>query len=170
MKNRKGKTEVKYPDARVKGMVELMEFVREPTWKKPQRIDVPLLRKLVIAPSNESRVIRTLLFLGVIDETGAPTSAFDELRESYQPTLARLIHEHYVDLFDTVPPKLMNQKRLVNFFDTSADVAGYQAKLFVWFCEQAGIELPNVEKEINRLRSERIPNNATNSATNEKED
>jgi hypothetical protein len=47
----------------------------------------------------------------------------------------------------------------VNFFGTTPETAEYQAKLFVWLCEQAGIELPNVEKRFHRSRFDKKKEN-----------
>jgi hypothetical protein len=140
-----------YPYARLTGMKEFMAFVCEPNWK-PTKIDVNLLKKLAIARGKEYEAIKALHFLGIVDETGSPTAVFDELKLDYPTTLRRIIYEKYADLFNLIPTRMANQKRLVNFFETAQDTAEYQAKLFVWLCEQAGIELPNVEKRFHRSR------------------
>lgn len=143
--------DVRYPYARLKGMKELMAFVQEPKWRPP-KIDAALLRKLTIANGKEGEAVAALRFLGLLDQTGAPTEEFDELKGNFQPTLRRMIEEKYSDLFRLIPPRMANQNRLVNFFGSSVDTAEYKAKLFVWFCEQAGIDLPNMEKRFHRAR------------------
>lgn len=142
---------MKYPYARLKGMKELMDFIRE--WRrKPDKIDSALFRKLSIAKGKEGEAVASLRFLGVIDDSGIPTGEFGELKQDYQPTMKRLVEAKYADLFDLIPPGKVNQMRLVNFFGPPIETAEYQAKLFVWFCEQAGIELPNIEKRFHRAR------------------
>lgn len=149
MDNKKEQT--KYPYARVKAMAEFMEFVREPKWK-PEKIDIELLKRLGMAKGKEREAARALTFLGVVDEDCEPTHEFDNLKQDYQSTMKRLVEEKYAELFSLIPARLANQDRLVKFFGTSVDTAEYQAKLFVWFCKQAGIELPNVEEHFHRAR------------------
>ena len=66
--------------------------------------------------------------------------------------MKRLVQSKYADLFSLIPARLANQMRLVKFFGPPVETAEYRAKLFVWLCEQAGIELPNVEKRFHRAR------------------
>lgn len=141
----------RYPYARVKAMKEIFEFIREPGWK-PDVFDTDLLKKLAIAPSKEYETISTLEFLNIIDSNGVPTSRFEELKKDFKVTLKQLIQEAYDELFNLLPVRLINQERLIIFFGTARDTAEYQGKLFVWLCEQAGLELPNVEKEFHRAR------------------
>jgi len=142
---------VKYPSARLKGMQEFMEFVREPSWK-PSELDIKLFKKLGMAKGREGSAIQTLRFMGIVDDDGAPTIEFDNLKKNYQPTLKRLVQEKYSDLLNLLPLSKANQLRLVSYFGDPVETAEYQAKLFVWFCEQSGIELPNVEKKFHRAR------------------
>lgn len=154
------KTKITYPYARLTGMKDLMAFIQEPGWK-PSNIDPALIKKLAIAKGKEREAIRTIRFLNIIDEEGSPTEIFDQLKLDYQPTLKQLVEEKYAELFKMIPTRMMNQQRLVNFFDTSADTAEYQAKLFVWLCEQAGINLENVEKRFHRARFDKKIENQT---------
>ena len=141
----------KYPYARVKAMTNFMEFIREPNWK-PGKIDIELLKRLGMAKGKEREAIRALTFLELIDKDDVPTHEFDNLKQDYQGTLKRLVEEKYAELFSLIPARLANQERLVKFFGTSVDTAEYQAKLFVWFCNQSGTELPNVEEHFHRAR------------------
>ncbi len=47
---------------------------------------------------------------------------------------------------------MINQVKLVKFFGPPIETAEYQSKLFVWFCQQANIDLPNVEDKFHRAR------------------
>ena len=141
----------KYPHARLKGLEEFMMFVQEPGWK-PSPINIELFKKLDMAKGKEGLAVQALKFIGIIDDAGIPTDDFDNLKKDYQSTLKRLIQASYSELFGLIPPKLANQARLVKFFGEPVETAEYQAKLFVWFCKQAGIELPNVEEHFHRAR------------------
>lgn len=145
---------VKYPYARLTGMTQFMNFVREPGWK-PDVITVDLLKKLDMAPSKERETVYTLKFLGLVADDGVPTEQFDNLKQDYQDTLKKLVLEKYGQLFRLLPANMINQARLVKFFGLSADTSEYQAKLFAWLCEQAGIKLPNLEKHLRRSRHDK---------------
>ena len=151
-------TNINYPYARLTGMNEFMTFAQEPGWK-PTKIDASLFKKLAIAKGKEREAVNALLFLGIIDENCAPTTTFDELKIEYHSTLKRIVQDKYAELFDMIPARMVNQQRLVNFFETATDTAEYQAKLFVWLCEQAGIALPNVEKRFHRARFDKKKDN-----------
>ena len=146
-----GTSKIKYPYSRLKGISEFMTFVQEPGWK-PSKIDIVLMKRLGMAQGKEGEAVYALKFLGLIDDEGQPTSEFDNLKQNYQGTMKRLVEEKYSEFFSLIPARLANQARLVNFFGEPVETAEYQAKLFVWFCEQAGIELPNVEKRFHRAR------------------
>lgn len=152
-----GTRKVAYPYARLKGLEEFMAFLQAPEWK-PSKIDAALLKKLDVAKSKERETVHALEFLGIVNDDGAPTQEFDQLKADYRTTLRRLVLDKYRDLFDLIPPALVNQTRLVRFFGLSADTAEYQAKLFAWFCEQAGIDLPNLEKHFHRARFDKENN------------
>lgn len=142
---------VKYPYARLAGMREVMAWIQEPTWN-PEKIDADLLKKFKMAKSKESEAVHALKFLGIITPEGKPNDEFDNLRKDYQGTLKRLVLEKYRNLFNDLPVRMINQDRLVSFFGLSKDTSEYQAKLFQWLCTEAGIELPNLEKDFHRAR------------------
>ena len=141
----------KYPSARLKGIEEFRTFVQEPEWK-PSPINIDLFKRLNLARGKEGLAIHTFKFLGIINEEGMPTDEFANLKKDYQTTLKRLVQASYSELFSLIPPKLVNQARLVKFFGEPVETAEYQAKLFVWLCKQAGIDLPNVEEHFHRAR------------------
>jgi len=142
---------IRYPSARLKGLEEFMAFVQEPGWK-PSLINIDLFKRLGMAKGKEGLAVHTLKFIGVIDEAGIPTEEFDNLKKDHQSTLNRLVQASYAELFSLIPPKLATQARLIKFFGNPVETAEYQAKLFFWFCKQAGIELPNVEEHFHRAR------------------
>ena len=145
------KQSAKYPSARLKGIEEFMAFVQEPNWK-PSPINIDLYKRLGMAKGKEGLAVNNLKFIGVIDEEGNPTNEFDNLKKDYQTTLKKLVEVSYAELFSLIPPKLANQTRLVKFFGEPVETAEYQAKLFVWFCKQAEIDLPAVEEHFHRAR------------------
>jgi hypothetical protein len=154
MRTKKQTASVKYPSARLTGISGFMEFARQPNWKQSQ-IDINLMKKMGVGKGKEGLVVATLRFLGLIDENGTPTGEWNNIKQDYQATLKRLVEEKYSELFGLIPTKLVNQHRLISFFCSSGfpvETAEYQAKLFVWLCKEAGIEIPNVEEHFHRAR------------------
>lgn len=143
--------EIKYPSARLKGLGEFMIFVQEPDWK-PKTINADLFKKLDMAKGREGEAVFAIKFLGIIDDEGTPTTEFDNLKKDFQGVLKRLVLESYSELLTLIPPKLASQARLVKFFGEPVETAEYRAKLFVWLCKQANIELPNVDEHFHRAR------------------
>jgi hypothetical protein len=142
----------RYPYSRLKGMKKFFDLVlEEPDWK-PNKVDVALFKTLEMAKGKEREAVNTLRFLGLIDDTGAPTPKLDDLRKDFKGTLAGQVKAGYSELFNRIPAKLITQSKLVKFFGGKVETAEYQAKLFVWLCGLAGIELPNVEKDFHRAR------------------
>jgi hypothetical protein len=140
---------VRYPSARLTGVTRFMEFFHKPGWK-PDFVDMDVLKRLRIAPSKEREMVHALEFLGIIADDGTLTEEFDNLQSDYTRTMTRLVLEKYRELFKLLPVDMITQDNLMPFFGTARDTSEYQAKLFAWFCEQAGIELPNLEKHFHR--------------------
>jgi hypothetical protein len=149
------KSKSRYPDARLTGMRAFFELLRaEPDWR-PDPVDVDTLKSLGIAVGKERNTLFALEFLGVINTQGSPTKDFDGLRADYQPTLRKLVRSGYAKLFQTIPTSRANQATLVRFFRTngySEETAEYQAKLFVYVCKEAAINLPIAETTFKRSR------------------
>lgn len=100
----------------------------------PKEVTADTLRKLGVAPKNESYVINVLRFLGVIDEEGkkveAKAKAFVQHRdEAFATEFEALVREAYEELFELHSDAAWNLDRnaLTQFFrttDHSSDVVG----------------------------------------------
>ncbi len=71
----------------------------------PAKVNADTLRKLSIAPQNESYVINVLRFIGAIDEEGAKTSkATAALNQhdpaAFQKAFGEMVREAYAELFN----------------------------------------------------------------------
>lgn len=115
----------------------------------PQTIDSSTVKKLGLAPKNESYVINALQFIGVIDEDGKKTekaaAVFSKHKdEDFEKAFAELITIAYTDLFDLQGEASWSLDRadLVTFFrnsdQTSDAIGGRQAGVFTMFAEKAG--------------------------------
>lgn len=115
----------------------------------PKEITADTLRKLGVAPKNESYVINVLRFLGVIDEDGkkvdAKTKAFVQHQdEAFSLEFSKIVQEAYEELFELHGQLTWAQDRsgLTQFFratDHSSDVVGNrQASTFAALAALSG--------------------------------
>lgn len=119
----------------------LVKAVRQFRTSLPAKIDANVLRKLGLAPRNESYLINVLRFLNVIDEKGAPTnearSTFSEHDDgAFGKKLSEMIEKAYSELFSLHKGKAwdLDNNALITYFrqsdQTSSVVGGRQARTF----------------------------------------
>ena len=120
----------------------------------PKEVTADTLRKLGVAPKNESYVINVLRFLGVIDEEGkkvdTKATAFVQHKdEAFASEFEKLVKEAYGELFDLHGDSAwdLDKSSLVQFFrtsDHSSQVVGTrQAGTFTYLAGVSGhTELP----------------------------
>jgi len=114
----------------------------------PTQISAETLKKLGIAPNNETYIINLLRFLGVIDaggnKTPAASSAFTKDDDEFQKELGAMIEEAYAELFKLHQEKAWDlpESRLISFFrttdQTSAITGKRQALTFQTLASLAG--------------------------------
>src|SRR5688572_9110044 len=73
----------------------------------PIRVDAEVLRKLSLAPKNESMVINILRFLGFVDEEGGKTQLAGKVflmhdDSKFSKALEGVVKEAYRELFETI--------------------------------------------------------------------
>lgn len=105
----------------------------------PSEVTADTLRKLGIAPKNESYVINIFKFLGLIDESGkkveATTRAFVQNDDSkFAQMFAEVVKKAYAGLFELYGDEAWARDRdgLVTYFresDSSSDVVGKRQAL-----------------------------------------
>lgn len=130
----------KYPYVASAGpLIRTIEHLRR---SFPKEVTSETLRKLGVAPKNESYVINILRFLGVIDDEGkkvdAKAKAFLQHKEdAFANEFETLVKESYEELFELHDDGAWNLDRasLTQFFrtsDHSTDVVGQrQAGTFI---------------------------------------
>lgn len=107
----------------------------------PAKVDAETLKKLSIAPKNESMVINILRFLGFIDDESNKTTKAGSVflkhsDDSFATALEKVVKESYKNLFETVGDNAWEADRgtLIGFFrihdETSALTATRQAIAF----------------------------------------
>jgi hypothetical protein len=115
----------------------------------PKEVTADTLRKLGVAPQNESYVINVLRFLGIIDDEGkkvdANTKAFVQHDDSaFATEFAKLVSESYEELFELhgAAAWKLDRNALTQFFrttDHSSDVVGTrQASTFAALAALSG--------------------------------
>lgn len=106
----------------------------------PPAVDAGTLKKYSLAPNNESYLINTLKFVGIIDDAGQKTdgakAVFLKSDEEFFEGFANLVQGGYKDLFDLYGPDAwaLSTDKLVSFFrqtDETSEVIGLrQARTF----------------------------------------
>lgn len=121
----------------------------------PTIVDAETVKKLRLAPNNESYVINALQFVGVLDDESKKTekakSIFSKHKDKdFQEAFSGLIRESYGGLFDLYGDKAWTSTKddLIAFFrqtdETSAVIGARQAGTFLVFAALSGYgELPN---------------------------
>ena len=114
----------------------------------PKTVDADTLRKLSIAPKNESYVINVLRFVGVLDATGNKTedgsAVFSQGDEEFKVGLEKMVKKAYTGLFDLYQEGAwaLSQDKLMSYFrstdQTSELVGRHQANTFQLLASFAG--------------------------------
>ena len=124
----------------------------------PSNVTSDTVKKLSIAPNNESYVINALQFVGVIDEEGKKTEAAAKVfslhkDEDFQSGFAQLVQSAYSAIFDLHGEEAwaLEKDDLIGFFrqsdQTSSTIGGRQANTYLVFAALAGYgELPSLRK------------------------
>ena len=115
----------------------------------PATVSADTLKKLGIAPKNESYLINTLRFLGLIDQDGNKTELAGQVfsthrDEDFQAAFGPVVEKAYPELFALHGDASwdLSRDQLITFFrqtdQSSASVGGYQAGAFKCLAALAG--------------------------------
>jgi hypothetical protein len=121
----------------------------------PKEVTAETLKKLGVAPKNESYVINVLRFLGIIDEKGKKvdekSTAFLKRDAAFATEFEKLVRDAYQELFDLYGDRAwdLDRDNLTQFFrtsDHSTEVVGTrQAGTFMHLAGLAGhAEVPTL--------------------------
>lgn len=125
----------------VQGPGSLASAVKHFRRSLPATVDAKTLKKLGIAPNNESYVLNVLRFLGLIDQEGKSTDDAKKTftlhdDDAFASAFADLVKAAYRDLFELNGDAAwdLDQDALVTFFrssdETTATVGRHQASTF----------------------------------------
>lgn len=120
------------------GLIQVIQQLRKAF---PPTVTAETLKKLGIAPNNESYVINTLKFLRVIDDDGNKTKEAASVFAKHDDTefaeeFGKFVNSAYSELFTLYGESswTLEQSKLISFFrgsdETSADVGKRQAITF----------------------------------------
>ena len=126
----------------------------------PQPLTLEGLERVGVPSTMTSTVLRALRFLGLMDEGGDRLPGFERLRRAssvdYQATLAEIIRESYIKVFQIADPVRDSYEQLHDAF-RGFDPANQRPKmvrLFLGLCEEAGIVSTQPQRH---RRSKRSP-------------
>ena len=133
----------------VQGPGALVQVVTHFRKSFPGKVDAGTLKKLGVAPNNESYVLNVLRFLGLIDQegkkTGEATKAFNLHEDAaFAKAFATLVSKAYSELFDLHGEGAweLDNAALITFFrshdETTALVGKLQASTFKVLAAYAG--------------------------------
>jgi uncharacterized protein DUF5343 len=142
-----GSLSEKHPYANVNGgLIQLLDRLRK---SFPTIVDADLLKKLAIAPKNESYIINVVRFLGLIDDQGKGTAEANKIfslheDQAFQQAFAAVVKKAYSGLFDIYKDETWTQTegKLISYFrqtDQSSEiVGGRQASTFKALASYSG--------------------------------
>ncbi len=152
----------KYPYVASAGpLVKTIDHLRRRSF--PQEVTAETLRKLGVAPKNESYVINVLKFLGIVDEEGRKVdecaNAFIQHKdEEFQKEFEKIVRTAYEELFELHGDDAWNMDRssLAQFFrtsDHSSEIVGTrQAGTFTYLAALSGHAEVPITRETNQRR------------------
>lgn len=122
----------------------------------PPTVDAKTLKKLGLAPNNESYNLSVIRFIGLIDEKGAKNSKHQALFSiaddaKFSAEFAKVVHEAYGELFKLHGDAAwaLDKPSLSTFFrqsdGTSAVVGDRQVATFVALAEVSGKRSPSAK-------------------------
>jgi len=135
----------------------------------PSTINASVLKKLGLAPKNESYLINILQFLHIINEDGTPTeearSVFTQHNDAdFANAFGKMVKNAYKDLFELHGDDAwtLDQEKLVTYFrktdQTSSEVGKRQAFTFIKLAELSGnrdfatSSNTSIDKQVNKQK------------------
>lgn len=139
------------PYAPPSNVVALLQRLR--SRNLPERIDAEYMRDAGISEGTVTRALFAMRFIGLIGEASEPTEALRTINsstdEEYQATLAGLIRDAYVEVFNAIDPATEGQDRVLNVFRryTPASQRKRQVMFFLGMCREARIPVLDAPRQ-----------------------
>lgn len=118
--------------------------------KTPEVVTSKLLEDYNITKGHTFALLSALKFLGMTEDDGTPTPAYNALQtsgEEFRANLEEIVRKSYSDLFSVVDPSRNGREHIKNFFarNFSPATAERAIALFLDLCGEAGI--PTLEEK-----------------------
>ncbi|GLQ37584.1 hypothetical protein GCM10007908_12040 [Rhizobium albus] len=137
----------------ISGAGNITQMINQLKRSFPATVNSDTVKKLGLAPNNESYVINVLQFLKIIDAEGKSTERGEDVLTTHDPVefqkaFAELVKDAYSDLFDIHKDDAweLPKAKLINYFRkadrTSEIIGGRQAGVFQALSELAGYQPP----------------------------
>jgi hypothetical protein len=124
-----------------------------------EKVTLDFIRHNIASGSEAYKFQAGLRFLGLINKEGHPTSKLDKLRvtgDDFKKNLAAIINQAYASLFETIVVERAKSESVVNYviekYGYSRPLAEDTTRLFIYFCQKAGIP---VSSELIQFQSSR---------------
>jgi hypothetical protein len=118
----------------------------------PDTISMTTLTQLGVKDSLQRLVWRSLVFLGLVEESGATTETLKALRmardDEYGTVLSEVITAAYADVIAHAPPATATRTQLLNAFRPYAPASQHERMigLFLALCKEAGMSVAQPAK------------------------
>ena len=121
----------------------------------PKKVDAGLLRDYGVSEGNVFALMSTLKFLGVIDNEGSPTPAYNSLQvmgEEFVSNLREVVNTAYADLFARLDVSRDSREHIRNYFSRNygASQSNKATILFLDLCKEAGIPVASESKAVQK--------------------
>lgn len=147
--NDSNNSKLKAPYASIKPFSGILSKIREYQLKK---ISTDTLIKWGYKQFDASSSVSALKFLNLIDDEDNTTADYSSIRSDakYKQELKRIVEQAYNRLFDLYAGDISSKTRKdiedsiildEAYPDTAKQTAGKAANLFIWLCNEAGIEV-----------------------------
>lgn len=118
--------------------------------KTPEVVTSKLLEDYNITKGHTFALLSALKFLGMTEDDGTPTPAYNALQtsgEEFRANLEEIVRKSYSDLFSVVDPSRNGREHIKNFFARNFSLATAERAiaLFLDLCGEAGI--PTLEEK-----------------------
>lgn len=140
-------TQLKPPFGNVEWYKKFFELIQQRAFDK---FDKEIIELNIVKRANATMVFNGLRFLGLVKDDGTVTEKFESLRRKgneFKENLKIVVKEGYSHLFSKIVLSNANADTFYNYFTEyfgcSAQAAASSTKIFIYLCQEAGIELPS---------------------------
>ena len=149
----KGKNKRKAPYISAAALSQFFDHIRYVS--TPKKVDAGLLRDYGVSEGNVFALMSALKFLGVIDNEGSPTPAYNSLQvmgEEFISNLQEVVNTAYADLFARLDVSRDSREHIRNYFSRNygASQSNKATILFLDLCREAGIPVASESEAVKK--------------------